>query len=580
MRKLSDRFDSSGTASDVTLTSVVPMENDKGDGIGGGGWRHRVIDKFEGSRDNKLGLSRGEAGRMGGSSTEETSSGSGGSNPDHDGVSINISDDAADRATASSADRETIAIIGSGDFGRALASRMVKAGGYSVIVGSRDPNKNRNLVSQTGAQSRLQEEAIDAADVVVIAVPKDFYTSLPLKRLAGKIIVDVSNRSTIHNKMTISQAEYLQTLLPDSPVVKAFNVLSAYALESGGIQGSKEVFVAGNDISAKARIVNLVRNSGFAPVDMGALRSAREIEDIPVQRFKNWKMPLIISFCIFLVNWLLIFGKNQICWTFEWGDGSWHWKRWNYLPMDTLNKTLSVHAVQMLTMCYFPGLIGAYIQLFRGTKYSRFPNWLDMWLKMRKQLGLLMLFSACLHACFSVAILSAEYNELVYGKYKKILTDTVSGGWGNVMVNQNETVKVYGGKMQWRGEMFLLTGVLSFALSIVLGITSLPSVTSSMTWKEFAFVQSKLGWIALLLACAHNMFYGWPYMDAPSCYIPSSFQYCLYFPGLTMFLKIPLILPGISHHLDKIRGGYERGRSRESKKLMSSGSDNKVMHKI
>ena len=68
------------------------------------------------------------------------------------------------------------------------------------------------------------------------------------------------------------------------------------------------------------------------------------------------------------------------------------------------------------------------------------------------------------------------------------------------------------------------TGVLTFALSIVLGITSLPSVTSSMTWKEFAFVQSKLGWIALLLACAHDMFYGWPYMDAPSCYIPSSFQ--------------------------------------------------------
>ena len=59
MRKLSDRFDSSGTtANGVTLTSVVPMENDKGDGIGGGGWRNRVIDTFEGSQDNKLGLSR------------------------------------------------------------------------------------------------------------------------------------------------------------------------------------------------------------------------------------------------------------------------------------------------------------------------------------------------------------------------------------------------------------------------------------------------------------------------------------------------------------------------------------------
>ena len=100
---------------------------------------------------------------------------------------------------------------------------------------------------------------------------------------------------------------------------------------------------------------------------------------------------------LFFTKLKLQLRRNQICWTLEWGDGSWHWNRWHYLPMDTLNKTLSVHAVQMLTMCYFPGVIAAYIQLYRGTKYSRFPNWLDRWLKMRKQLGLLMLFSACLH---------------------------------------------------------------------------------------------------------------------------------------------------------------------------------------
>ena len=65
--------------------------------------------------------------------------------------------------------------------------------------------------------------------------------------------------------------------------------------------------------------------------------------------------------------------------------------------MENLNESLAVHAVQLLTACYFPGVLAAYIQLFRGTKYSRFPNWLDRWLKIRKQLGLLMLFSACLH---------------------------------------------------------------------------------------------------------------------------------------------------------------------------------------
>ncbi len=35
-----------------------------------------------------------------------------------------------------------VAVIGTGDFGRALASKMVQAG-YKVTIGSRNPNKNR-----------------------------------------------------------------------------------------------------------------------------------------------------------------------------------------------------------------------------------------------------------------------------------------------------------------------------------------------------------------------------------------------------------------------------------------------------
>ena len=38
-------------------------------------------------------------------------------------------------------DKETVAILGSGDFGRALASRLVQSG-YNVIIGSRDPQRN------------------------------------------------------------------------------------------------------------------------------------------------------------------------------------------------------------------------------------------------------------------------------------------------------------------------------------------------------------------------------------------------------------------------------------------------------
>lgn len=154
------------------------------------------------------------------------------------------------------------------------------------------------------------EEAIksSSSNVVVLAVPKDFYDSQPLHLLEGKVVIDVSNRNSQSHKGE-SQAEYLQSLLPKSAVVKAFNVLSAYALETGGIQGSKEVFYAGDVHAAKEEVHQLIRSLGFTPVDRGQLRNAREIEDIPVQRFPKWKVPFIISSILFVILFLLAFSK-------------------------------------------------------------------------------------------------------------------------------------------------------------------------------------------------------------------------------------------------------------------------------
>ena len=83
------------------------------------------------------------------------------------------------------------------------------------------------------------------------------------------------------------------------------------------------------------------------------------------------------------------------------GTKNWDWDIfWNNvgaLPATNVNRALACQALNMLAICYLPGCIAAYIQLFRGTKYSRFPIFLDRWLKMRKYLGLLMLFSASMH---------------------------------------------------------------------------------------------------------------------------------------------------------------------------------------
>ena len=227
------------------------------------------------------------------------------------------------------------------------------------------------------------------------------------------------------------------------------------------------------------------------------------------------------------------------------GPSQFLWHLWNHIPMDNVNKTLAVHSLTTLALCYLPGVIAGWLQIFRGTKYSRFPTWLDNWLKMRKQLGLLMLFAASIHvrktyrikeifitisilqACLSVAYMAPRYNDLIYGEPVQVSVHVMEGeGWGVRTESENRTVvKVYGGeKMTWQGECFLMSGVFGFALVVLLGISSLPSVSAVLTWKEFAFIQSGLGWVAMILLCAHDMFYGWKYMDGPSCGIPSSFQ--------------------------------------------------------
>ncbi len=45
---------------------------------------------------------------------------------------------------------------------------------------------------------------------MVVAVPREYYSTLPLPLLSGKTVVDVSNRNSVKRKEERSQAEVLQ----------------------------------------------------------------------------------------------------------------------------------------------------------------------------------------------------------------------------------------------------------------------------------------------------------------------------------------------------------------------------------
>ena len=46
---------------------------------------------------------------------------------------------------------------------------------------------------------------------------------------------------------------------------------------------------------------------------------------------------------------------SQICWPMTWSE-NFLWELWNHIPMDNMNKTLAVHALVTLAICYLPGV--------------------------------------------------------------------------------------------------------------------------------------------------------------------------------------------------------------------------------
>lgn len=134
----------------------------------------------------------------------------------------------------------TVGILGSGDFARSLSMRLV-CSGFKVVIGSRNPKRNATLFP-SAAEVTFQADAIKKTDIIFVAVFREHYTTLCdlSDELSGKILVDVSNNDEINHHKE-SNAEYLASLFPSCTVVKGFNVISAWTLQSGPRDGNKQV---------------------------------------------------------------------------------------------------------------------------------------------------------------------------------------------------------------------------------------------------------------------------------------------------------------------------------------------------
>jgi predicted dinucleotide-binding enzyme len=176
-----------------------------------------------------------------------------------------------------------IAIIGAGNVGRALAGSFTRAG-HDVTLSASHPEHAREAAEQTGSSAAASNaDAVSNAAVVVLAVPATAFDQLASElgdALAGKVVVDVSNRPTPSpDGAPTSIAEELQDKLPNASVVKAFNTSFASRQAEPKVNGiAADGFVAGDDASAKKTVLDVVESIGFRPVDAGSLAAARTLE--------------------------------------------------------------------------------------------------------------------------------------------------------------------------------------------------------------------------------------------------------------------------------------------------------------
>jgi NADPH-dependent F420 reductase len=179
-----------------------------------------------------------------------------------------------------------VAVIGTGNVGRALGTSLSRAG-HDVTFAARDAAKTRHVADEVGARAATTAaEAVEVADVVVLAVPYAALGALAgeiRNHVAGKVVVDVTNpiKADYSGPAVLagSGAEQVAELLPGARVAKAFNTLFAtIQADPGTLDTPLDALYATDDESARATLTTLIRSIGFRPVHVGALSAARELE--------------------------------------------------------------------------------------------------------------------------------------------------------------------------------------------------------------------------------------------------------------------------------------------------------------
>lgn len=152
-----------------------------------------------------------------------------------------------------------IAIIGSGEMGSCLASKLIEPGHTVSVANSRGP---------------AIEEIIKNKEVIIVSIPQKNIPHLPKIFPKDVVVIDTGNYYPNLRDGNIPALDqhgidslWVQEQL-GVPVVKVFNSILATSLKNGS---KFALAVSGDDKKAKEVVFKLVEDMGFDPFDIGTI---------------------------------------------------------------------------------------------------------------------------------------------------------------------------------------------------------------------------------------------------------------------------------------------------------------------
>ena len=184
-----------------------------------------------------------------------------------------------------------IAVLGAGHVGPVIARVTIEAGYQVSIAASGDPEKIELIVQvlAPGAEPRWAAEAVEEADLVVLAIPLHTFTTLDTHLLDGKLVVDTMNYwppvdgiQELFEDHRYGSSEIVQRRLVRSTVVKTLNHLGYHELEDErrprGSPERRALGVVGDDAAAVDVVAELIERIGYDAVRFDRLSAGPLLE--------------------------------------------------------------------------------------------------------------------------------------------------------------------------------------------------------------------------------------------------------------------------------------------------------------